>query len=99
MKNNLNNQNTSDISHNLKSDPPVFIYIFGLAMNLLIISLYALVSFYLLVAWLRFFRQGRGMSDQQKVLSLLTIGIATVFWPLVLPIAYVKLLDATASQS
>jgi uncharacterized membrane protein YbaN (DUF454 family) len=68
-------------------------------MNLWIISLYTLVSLYLLVAWLRFFKQGRGMSDQQKVLSLLTIGVATVFWPLVLPIAYVMLLKATVSQS
>ncbi|EDX71975.1 hypothetical protein MC7420_5119 [Coleofasciculus chthonoplastes PCC 7420] len=39
------------------------------------------------------------MSYQQKVLSLLTIGVATVFWPLVLPIAYVRLLKATVSQS
>jgi hypothetical protein len=68
-------------------------------MNLWIISLYTLVSLYLLVAWLRFFKQGRGMSDQQKLLSLLTIGVATVFWPLVLPIAYVRLLNATVSQS
>jgi len=68
-------------------------------MNLWLLSLYALVSFYLLGAWLRFFKQGRGMSDQQKFLSLLTIGIATVLWPLVLPIAYVRLLNATVSQS
>jgi cytochrome bd-type quinol oxidase subunit 2 len=68
-------------------------------MNLWLISLYVLVSLYLLTAWLRFFKQGTGMSTQQKVLSLLTIGIATVFWPLVLPIAYVRLLNATVSKS
>jgi len=68
-------------------------------MNLWLISLYALVSLYLLVAWLRFFKQGKGMTLQQKLLSLLTIGIATLFWPLILPIAYVKLLNATVSQS
>jgi uncharacterized membrane protein YbaN (DUF454 family) len=68
-------------------------------MNLWLISLYALVSVYLLVAWLRFFKQGKGMTLQQKILSLLTIGVATVCWPLVLPIAYVRLLNATVSQS
>jgi len=99
MRNNLNSQNTSDISQNLKSDSPVFIYILGLAMNLLLVSLYALVSLYLLVAWLQFFKQGKGMTLQQKFLSLLTIGIATLFWPLILPVAYVSLLNATVSQS
>lgn len=67
-------------------------------MNLWIVSLYALISLYLLAAWLRFFKQGTGMYAQQKVLSLLTISIATVLWPLVLPIAYVKLLNATVSK-
>ncbi|MEQ8756213.1 MAG: hypothetical protein RID09_22255 [Coleofasciculus sp. G1-WW12-02] len=67
-------------------------------MNLWLITLYTLVSLYLLVAWFRFFKQGTGLSAQQNLLSLLTIGIATVFWPLVLPIAYAKLLNATVSK-
>ncbi len=67
-------------------------------MTLLLISFYMLVAFYLLATWLHFLKRGAGLSPQQKVLSFLTVGIATVFWPLVLPIAYVKLLDATVSQ-
>ncbi|MEQ9552340.1 MAG: hypothetical protein RIM23_22345 [Coleofasciculus sp. G3-WIS-01] len=67
-------------------------------MKLLLVSLYVLVALYLSAAWLRFLKKGAGLSPQQKVLSFLTVGIATVFWPLVLPIAYVKLLDTTVSQ-
>ncbi|MFP4099619.1 hypothetical protein [Coleofasciculus sp.] len=67
-------------------------------MTLLLIGFYMLVGFYLLATWLHFLKRGAGLSPQQKVLSFLTVGIATVFWPLVLPIAYVKLLDATVSQ-
>ncbi|MEQ8969074.1 MAG: hypothetical protein RIE73_01610 [Coleofasciculus sp. C1-SOL-03] len=68
-------------------------------MTLLLISVYMLTGLYLLATWLRFLKKGAGLSPQQNVLSFLTVGIATLFWPLVLPIAYVKLLDATASQS
>lgn len=68
-------------------------------MNLLFISLYTLISLYLLTTWLRFFKEGMMISDQQKVLSFITIGMATVFWPLVLPIAYVKLLNANPPVS
>jgi len=67
-------------------------------MTLLLIGFYMLVAFYLLAAWLHFLKKATGLSPPQKVLSLLTVGIATLFWPLVLPIAYVKLLGATVSQ-
>jgi len=68
-------------------------------MTILLISIYVVTGLYLLATWLRFLKKGAGLSPQQKVLSFLTVGIATLFWPLVLPIAYVKLLDTTASQS
>lgn len=68
-------------------------------MKILLICFYILVALYLLTAWLHFLKREAGLSSQQKVLSFLAVGIATVFWPLVLPIAYVKLLDATVSQS
>jgi len=67
-------------------------------MSLWFISLYALISLYLSAAWFRFFKPGMELSTQQKFFSVLTIGIATVCWPLVLPIAYVKLLNTSASK-
>ncbi|MEQ9237746.1 hypothetical protein [Coleofasciculus sp. E2-BRE-01] len=66
-------------------------------MTLFLISVYMLTGLYLLATWLRFLKKEAGLSPQKNVLSFLTVGIATLFWPLVLPIAYVKLLDATAS--
>ncbi|MEQ8539875.1 MAG: hypothetical protein RIB93_20800 [Coleofasciculus sp. D1-CHI-01] len=68
-------------------------------MTLLLISVYGLVGLYLFATWLRFLKKEAGLSPQQKVLSFLTVGITTLCWPLVLPIAYVKLLNATVAQS
>ncbi|MEQ9484845.1 hypothetical protein [Coleofasciculus sp. F4-SAH-05] len=76
----------------------MLIYILSFAMTLCFISVYTLISLYLSAAWFRFFTPGIKLSNQQKVFSFLTIGIATVCWPLVLPIAYVKLLNASASK-
>ncbi|HAX88921.1 MAG TPA: hypothetical protein DD379_22420 [Cyanobacteria bacterium UBA11162] len=62
-------------------------------MNFFLVALYLTIAIYLLRVWLRFFAQERGISNNKKALCLITFAIATLFWPIVVPIAYVKLLE------
>lgn len=65
-------------------------------MEFLIIGL---VAFYLIMAqsflriWFKFFQQDNSMSREEKQLSWLILLIGTVLWPLVVPIAYLSLLE------
>ena len=65
-------------------------------MEFLIISL---VVFYLIMAqrffkiWLNFFQRDNNMSREEKQLSWVILLLGTVLWPLVVPIAYLSLLE------
>ncbi len=65
-------------------------------MKLLIISV---VSFYLIMAqrffksWLKFFQRDTSMSREEKQLSWVILLLSTVLWPIVVPIAYLSLLE------
>lgn len=56
------------------------------------------IAFYLLLAprffqsWRLFFEQDTTLSPQDRVFSQVVLTIATVFWPLVVPFAYLELL-------
>lgn len=62
------------------------------------IFLCALVFDYLLMAscffnkWLKLFNQDSTMSSEDRLLSKWILVIATILWPIVVPIAYIELL-------
>ncbi|GAX34130.1 hypothetical protein [Nodularia sp. NIES-3585] len=67
-------------------------------LNLFIISL--AILFYLVLAycfckeWLYFLQADKDMTPEQQVLSYVILVIAIIFWPLVVPFAYLELLKS-----
>lgn len=57
------------------------------------------VVFYLLIAhrlfkvWLKFFQQDTNMSLEEKQISWGVLLMGTVLWPIVVPIAYLSMLE------
>ena len=62
-------------------------------MNDLLLALYFLISVYLFKIWFNQYKQDLNLSHEDKILSLVTLVIGAVLWPIVLPIAYSKLLN------
>ncbi|MBD2328751.1 hypothetical protein [Alkalinema sp. FACHB-956] len=58
-----------------------------------ILTCYFLVMPILFLKWLGFFMQDQNMSKTERKLSWAVLTIATLFWPLTLPLAYLELLD------
>ena len=64
-------------------------------MKLIIVTL---VVVYLLMApcyfntWWEFFKRDTSLSSEDRLLSTITLLVATVMWPIVVPIAYLELL-------
>jgi hypothetical protein len=60
--------------------------------------LYLILLFYILLAglfftrWLDFFLQDEEMSQQMRQFSIFILVIATLFWPITVPFAYLELL-------
>lgn len=58
-----------------------------------------LIAFYVLLAprffrsWRLFFEQDTTLSPQERTFSQVVLAIATVFWPVVVPFAYLELLN------
>ena len=58
----------------------------------------ALVVVYLLMAscffysWLKLFKQDTNLSSDERLLSQIVLVIATILWPVVVPITYLELL-------
>lgn len=63
--------------------------------TLLIVLLlaYLLVAQRLFKTWLKFFRRDTTMSSEDRRLSLAVLSLGTILWPLVVPIAYLRLLE------
>jgi hypothetical protein len=47
----------------------------------------------LFTGWMGFFKQDVDLSKEEKQISLMVLAIATLLWPIVLPFAYLELLD------
>ncbi len=62
-------------------------------MNQILLALYLLISTYLFRIWFNHYKQERNLSNEDKILCLVTFVIGAVLWPIVLPIAYSKLLN------
>ncbi|MGI0490242.1 MAG: hypothetical protein B0A82_16835 [Alkalinema sp. CACIAM 70d] len=58
-----------------------------------ILTCYFLVMPILFLKWLGFFMQDKDMSKTDRKLSWAVLTIATLLWPLTLPLAYLELLD------
>ena len=57
-------------------------------MNYLLVSGYVLIAIYLFRIWFNYLKQDPSLSNQEKGFCLLTFIIATLIWPIVLPIVY-----------
>lgn len=57
-----------------------------------LVVVYLLMSTRFLTIWLEFFRRDSSLSSQEKHLSWVTLVVATIFWPIVVPLAYLELL-------
>ena len=42
--------------------------------------------------WLEFFKQDASLTVEERPQSMVTLVVATIFWPLVVPIAYLELI-------
>lgn len=52
---------------------------------------YLLMAALFLVMWLNAFQKDTGLSDDDKVSSLIVLSIASLFWPIVVPISNFEL--------
>jgi hypothetical protein len=59
----------------------------------MLLPLYCLISVYLFRIWFNHYKQDLNLSNEDKILCLVTLVIGAVLWPIVLPIAYSKLLN------
>ncbi|WP_427158126.1 hypothetical protein ACQFX9_20685 [Aliinostoc sp. HNIBRCY26] len=57
------------------------------------IAFYLAIAYFLLRKWLFFFLEDKEMSDSQRSISRVILFIATIFWPIIVPIAYIELLN------
>ena len=62
--------------------------------NLLIA--YLLITFYFFINWLKFFNQASICSVEDWSLSVITLVIATILWPFVVPITLLEMLKPQA---
>lgn len=59
----------------------------------MLLPLYCVISVYLFRIWFNQYKQDLNLSKEDKILCLVTLVIGAVLWPIVLPIAYSKLLN------
>jgi hypothetical protein len=57
-----------------------------------LLAFYAVVMPMLFTNWYRLYRQSAGMSLNQRQISRIVIMVATLLWPIVLPMSYLELL-------
>jgi hypothetical protein len=55
---------------------------------------YLLIAAHFLRVWLQFFKKDTSLSNKEKLRSWAILAIATTFWLIVVPIAYIELLEA-----
>ncbi|MBD1832435.1 hypothetical protein H6F61_06940 [Cyanobacteria bacterium FACHB-472] len=56
--------------------------------------IYLLIATTLFTIWLDFFKRDRTWKTQERLPGFVTLVVATIFWPLVLPIAYIEILKS-----
>ncbi|MBH8552947.1 hypothetical protein I8751_11320 [Nostocaceae cyanobacterium CENA357] len=58
----------------------------------LVVMVYLVMGYYLFNEWLFFFLQDEEMSLEQRSFSRIILVVMTIFWPIVVPFAYLELL-------
>ena len=53
----------------------------------ILLAIYLGMAFYYFKNWWKAFRRDTNLSKQQKKLSWLVLTVATIFWPIVVPIS------------
>ena len=66
-------------------------------MNLIIVA-YLVMTSYFFMNWLKFFKRSPKLSPEEMYLSMVILLIATILWPIVVPISSVELLKAGKLQ-
>ena len=64
----------------------------------LIIVAYLVMTSYFFMNWLKFFKRSPKLSPEEMFLSIVILLIATIFWPIVVPISSLELLKAGKLQ-
>lgn len=60
---------------------------------IIVLSFYFLIAQRLFKVWLKFFHRDSSMSPGEKKLSWVVLIVGTLLWPIVLPNAYLSLLE------
>jgi len=58
----------------------------------LAIIFYLVMAYFFLNEWLDFFLSDKDLTTEQRFISYIVLIIGTIFWPIVVPIAYLELL-------
>lgn len=58
----------------------------------LAIIFYLVMAYFFLNEWLDFFLADKDLTTEQRFISYIVLIIGTIFWPIVVPIAYLELL-------
>ena len=58
-----------------------------------LIIVYGFIGIRFLRIWLFFWQQDTALSDRDKFSSLAIVVLMTIFWPIVVPLAYLELLE------
>jgi hypothetical protein len=69
-----------------------------LIITFIVVLLYLTVLQRVFKLWLKFFRQDSNISLEEKRLSWFILIIGAVFWPLVVPVSYLALLEQKLEQ-
>lgn len=62
------------------------------------VFVYLLISSYFFTNWLKFFKRKPRLSPEEIFLSFVILVVATILWPVVVPISYLKLVKARTPQ-
>jgi hypothetical protein len=58
-----------------------------------LLVIYLVMGTILFTTWLKFFQRDTSLVFEDKVLSALTLVVASLLWPLVVPLAYLELIS------
>ena len=62
-------------------------------------AFYSLLMPIFLIHWIGLSKEDRDLTDSEKRLVFATIVVATLFWPIVVPFAYLELLSKSQSSA
>jgi len=63
------------------------------------VFVYLVISSYFFTNWLKFFKRKSRLSPEEIFLSFVILVVATILWPVVVPISYLELLKARTPHS